>query len=287
MNSTTPQIVVESRWHDILVAGLTRRVPKLAARIVIRLHRWLVGGRLASVEISKGVRMAVSPQDNLGHHLFYYGVYEPVQRGLWEQLLAQGEKSIVLDVGANTGYYSLLAAARRNVARVVCFEPNPMVTPILRYNVQANSALASKVTIVEAAAGDVDGIVSFHRNRAEHNFGLGSLRARTDDDVTVDVPMVRLDRHLPSMSIERVDLVKIDVEGAELAVLRGLLEFGRPTLVIEVHPHILPSFGARLADVVEALRMAGYGLHRLQEDGNLTTVDRLNDVAWVLAQPAR
>ena len=67
----------------------------------------------------------------------------------------------MLDIVANMGYYSLLAAARRNVAQVVCFEPNPMVTPILRYNVQANSALAGKVTIVEAAAGDADGIVPF------------------------------------------------------------------------------------------------------------------------------
>ncbi len=230
--------------------------------------------------------MAVSPQDNLGHHLFYYGDYEPVQRALWERLLTRGEELVVLDVGANMGYYSLLAAARTNVAKVVCFEPNPMVTPILRYNVQANSALAGKVTIVEAAAGDADGMVPFHRNRAEHNFGLGSLRPRTDDGVTVDVPMVRLDRHLPSMSLQSVDLVKIDVEGAELAVLTGLLGFGRPTLVIEVHPHILPSFGAKFADILEALRQAGYRAQRLREDGTLTTVEDLNDVAWVLAEPA-
>lgn len=98
--------------------------------------------------------------------------------------------------------------------------------------------------------------------------------------------MVRLDRHLPSMSIQRVDLVKIDVEGAELAVLKVLLGFGRPTLVIEVHPHILPSFGAKFADIVEALGQAGYRAQRLQEDGNLTSIDGLNDVAWVLAEPA-
>jgi FkbM family methyltransferase len=286
MNSTPQQLVVESRRHDVLVRALTRRIPTLAARIVIRLHRRLVRGRLAVVDISTGVRMAVSPQDNLGHHLFYFGAYEPVQRALWERLLARGEELIVLDVGANMGYYSLLAAARRNVAKVVCFEPNPMVTPILRYNVQANSGLAGKVTIVEAAAGDADGIVPFHRNRAEHNFGLGSLRSRTDDEVTVDVPMVRLDRHLPGMNLQRVDLVKIDVEGAELAVLTGLLGFGRPTLVIEVHPHILPSFGAKFADIAEALRQAGYRAQRLREDGTLTTVEDLNDVAWVLAEPA-
>src|SRR5258708_1421426 len=108
MNSTKPQFVVESRRHDSVVRALTRRIPNLAARVLIRLHRWLVRGRLAVVDISSGVRMAVSPQDNLGHHLFYFGSYEPVQRALWERLLARGEELIVLDIGANMGYYSLL-----------------------------------------------------------------------------------------------------------------------------------------------------------------------------------
>jgi FkbM family methyltransferase len=286
MPGTEPELLVASRSYDGMVQGLTRRVPRLAARIIIRLHRRLVGRRLAPVDIARGVRMAVSPQDNLGHHLFYYGCYEPEQVELWERLLERGTEQVVLDVGANMGYYSLLAAASPRVARVVSFEPNPMVLPVLRYNVAANPGIAAKMQVVEAAAGDAEGTVPFHQNYAEHNFGLGSLQARTEDDVTVDVPLVRLDRHLLALGLTRVDLVKIDVEGAELSVVKGLLGYGRPRLVVEVHPGLLPLFGASVADLFTTLRQAGYGLQRVLPDGSLSSVEGLGEIAWVLAEPA-
>jgi FkbM family methyltransferase len=285
MQTTQPKILVESRGHDALVRSMTRRLPSVAARLVIRLHRSLVGQRLTPVTIGNGITMAVSPQDNLGHHLFYYGAYEPEQGRLWEQLLANGKDLVVLDIGANTGYYSLVAAAHTTVSRVVSFEPNPMVLPVLEYNVAANPVVARKLTVVAAAAGDSDGTVPFYRNFAEHNFGLGSLRARTKDDVMVQVPLVRLDRQLPAMGVDRVDLAKVDVEGAELAVLRGLLSWSRPTLVIEVHPGLLPEFGASVSDLLGTLEEAHYRVRRLCADGQLTSPIGLNEIAWVLAEP--
>ena len=285
MSRTESQIRVESRPHDDLVRTITRRLPRFAARVVIKLHRWFVGRRLPPIVIDSNIRMAVDPQDNLGHHLFYFGTYEPNEGRLWERLLSEGVDLVVLNVGANVGYYSLLAAAHPNVTRVVSFEPNPMVIPVLKYNVAANPSSASKTTIVEMAAGDTDGTVAFHRNFAQHNFGLGSLHAQTDDAMTVDVPLVRLDHYLASIGVTKVDLAKIDVEGGELTVLRGLLGYSRPRLVIEIHPHLLPAFGSTVSDVLEALAQANYRVLRLAPDGNLTSPAALNDIAWVLAEP--
>jgi FkbM family methyltransferase len=203
MVTSQSEILVESRKSDALVRAITRRLPNLAARIVIRLHRLFVGRRLTPIAIGNSVKMAVSPQDNLGHNLFYFGSYEPNERRLWEEMLSEGNDLVVVDVGANVGYYSLLAASRPNVARVVSFEPNPMVLPVLEYNVAANPALQSKITVAAVAAGDAEGGVPFHRNFAEHNFGLGSLRAQTEDEATIDVPLVRLDRFLPKIGVSK------------------------------------------------------------------------------------
>jgi FkbM family methyltransferase len=234
--------------------------------------------------------MAVSPQDNCGHHLFYYRTYEPLQVALWNQLLSRCHDTVVLDIGANIGYYSLLAASRHNVSRVLSFEPNPSVLPTLRYNARLNPDLASKIGVVEVAVGETDGTVQFHRNYVAHNLGLGSMRATTSDRFTVDVPLVSLDSYLQSRGMDRVDLVKIDVEGAEHLVVSGFKRWWRthrlPTLVVEVHPRMLPDFGSSVAALLTALTEAGYRLRRLRSDGDLETApENFDAIAWILAEP--
>jgi FkbM family methyltransferase len=278
-----PPVPVAARWYDQPARHLARRLPRLGARLVIRAHRHLVGDRLTAINVG-GVRMAVSPQDNFGHSLFYYGAYEPHQGQLWERLLGRGDRLTVLDVGANLGYYSLIAASRPTVARVVAFEPNPLVLPVLRYNATVNPALAPKLMLAEVAVGDREGTVPFHRNFAEHNFGLGSLRSQTDDATTVPVPLVRLDRYLPALGIDHVDLAKIDVEGAERGVLEGLLSWCRPTLVVETHPDLLKEFDSSASEVLTLLRDGGYRLQRLTPNGQLVEPGTFREVSWILAE---
>lgn len=294
--SRTPPTAIESPlrvdclWYDAIARWLTHRVPRTAARAIVRGHRVLVRDRLTPID-AFDFRLAVSPQDNIGHHLFYYGAYESEQVELWRRLLGNGRDSVVLDVGANIGYYSLIAATHRNVRRVVSFEPNPLVLPALRYNVALNPGVADKISIADVAVGDSDGVVKFYRNRESHNFGLGSMRAQGSDPVTVEVPLVRLDSFLPSQKLEHVDLIKIDVEGAEAAVIAGLQGWWsqrrRPTLAVEVHPTLLPDFGASVRGLFASLRSAGYRLERLNAEGRLEpATDTFTAISWVLATPA-
>jgi FkbM family methyltransferase len=162
-----------------------------------------------------------------------------------------------------------------------------LVVPVLRHNVAMNPELAKKLTLAEVAVGDGEGVVPFHRNFAAHNFGLGSLRSQTEDALTVPVRLVRLDRHLPALGIDRVDVVKIDVEGAERGVLAGLLGWCRPTIVVEVHPRLLLNFDSSAGEVLTLLRDAGYTLKRLLNTGALVEPDAFEDISWVLAEPQR
>jgi FkbM family methyltransferase len=131
------------------------------------------------------------------------------------------------DVGAHTGVYTLLVAAVNPTVHIRSFEPNPKVLPLLRENLVANRLPDGLV--VPAALSDTTGVARLH----------------VPDDVTaarvaskgVEIQTVRGDDVDDGSA---VDLVKIDVEGHELAVLRGmigLLERCRPALVIEIAGH--------------------------------------------------
>jgi FkbM family methyltransferase len=288
-NPSEPLPRVELYWYDRIARWLTQRVPRLVARTVIRIHRLFVGDRLTAIQVWN-FRMAVNPQDNCGHHLFYYGEYEPQQVELWRQLLDRGREAIVLDIGANIGYYSLLAAAHANVSLVLSFEPNPLVLPTLRHNAALNPCLAGKITIMDVAVGDTNGTVRFHRNYEAHNLGLGSIRAQTADNVTVEVPIVRLDSFLKARGVDRVDLIKIDVEGAEHLVVSGLVgwweDHPRPTMVIEVHPAFLNDFASSVPALFATLTTAGYRLRSLRQDGELETASStFKAICWVVAEP--
>jgi len=162
--------------------------------------------------------------------------------------------------------------------------------PTLRQNALLNPRFAEKIQILEMAVGEVNGTVQFHRNFEAHNFGLGSMRAQSADEYTVEVPMVCLDSYLKLNGVNQIDLIKIDVEGAEQLVLSGfegwLRANSRPTMVIEVHPKNLADFGSSVGALFATLTRAGYKLQKLREDGELETASsHFNAICWVVAEP--
>jgi FkbM family methyltransferase len=141
--------------------------------------------------------------------------------------------NVVVDVGANIGYYALLFEKRIGPGgRIIAFEPEPDNLVELRVNVERNGL--RNVDIRPCAVGASAGVVNFTRGI---NGGVldGSAGATGCE---VQVPMTRLDDALSGT----VDLIKIDVEGYEEEVLRGALETikqGRPRLFVEIHPTLM------------------------------------------------
>ncbi len=166
--------------------------------------------------------------------------------------------AIVVDVGANAGLYTLLAAqAVAPGGRVFAFEPSADEFARLGWAVAANglgNVLASNVALSDAA-----GFIGFIPGPSEHT-GLHRLAAAADAPRTVWAQ--RGDVAVPLAGGERVALLKIDVEGAELAVLRGfhaLLEARRiERLVVEITDEFLQRFGASASAVYDFLAGFGY-----------------------------
>ena len=165
--------------------------------------------------------------------------YERGATRLVQTMLGRG--GIFIDIGANAGYYTVLAAARvGNTGRVFAFEPNPAVRTRLQHHVALN-AVTHRVAISGIALGacNVDA-VEFYLSCIPENSGLSSLvppkpaatsfdgtRIPVSDrglhpDVKIRVPIRTFDSWAETAGVSGADLVKIDVEGAELDVLRGM-----------------------------------------------------------------
>jgi FkbM family methyltransferase len=155
------------------------------------------------------------------------GTYEREQTALFEQMLDPGDT--VLDVGANVGYYTLLASVLvGGGGRVHAFEPEPRNAGFLRRHVQINGR--GNVHVVQAAVSDVAGTARF-------DFGSGTGTGRLAQAGALEVRTVRLDDYCAEHGLAPA-AIKIDVEGAEMSVLQGARETLRrhlPVLFLSTH----------------------------------------------------
>jgi FkbM family methyltransferase len=198
-----------------------------------------------------GGRVTVRWDEAIGRHIEREGSFEPAELAELLRVVARGDT--VIDVGANIGMITVpLALATHDDGLVVALEPLPDNVRRLRANLERNAL--SNVRVVEAAAGPVDGVATLHTAR---DAAFGSLDAVVKYRAAseIEVPLRSLDSVWQELGEPRVSLVKIDVEGTELDVLRGataLLTRDRPALLVEADP------GERAAAVRECLAGMGY-----------------------------
>ena len=183
------------------------------------------------------------------------GTYEPEQSGLFHQHIRPGDQ--VLDIGAAAGYYTLLSAKLvGNTGRVVSFEPDPNNLQFLRSHVEQYRL--DQVTILPIALADETGTARF-------GGGTGTGTGRLCNDGPTEVAVRRLDDVAAEMDL-RPRHLKIDVEGAEMAVLRGgqrLIEKYRPTIFLSTHEKIVPGIHRQCC---ELLLQWGYSLSPITGD---------------------
>jgi FkbM family methyltransferase len=206
------------------------------------------------------------------------GTFEVREIAFVEQFLQPG--MTVLDIGAHHGLYTLLASKRvGRMGKVFAFEPSPRERRALQMHLRIN--LCSNVTVQAQAVGDEDtkGILYVVENWAA---GCNSLKP---PDVPAkisrtSVHVVRLDDWLAESKIERVDFIKLDVEGAELAVLCGARKFlerrPRPVILVEVQDIRTAPWGYAAREIVNILEQAEYTCFQLSPNGKLLKIDAGN-----------
>ena len=157
----------------------------------------------------------LSPGDVISDSIAFLGHYE---RPLTTQLVSRARSGggLLVDVGANLGYFSLLWAAAHPSSRAIAIEASPRNLACLRANVAANH-LQERISIVDKAAGREPGTLPFQLGPPDQT-GWGGFAAAPSNE-TVMVQIVRLDDLVPGGA--RVDFLKIDIEGADTWALMG------------------------------------------------------------------
>lgn len=170
---------------------------------------------------------------------------------------------LLVDVGANMGYFSLLWAGLNPSGKVVAFEASPRNVDLFSNNVNRNH-LEDRIAVIPKAAGDRTATVSFDVGSAEQT-GWGGISAATSGN-SISVPMVRLDEELAD---RQIDVLKIDVEGADTLVLLGcerLLRARKIQLIyFEQNIPRMEQLGLAQGEALQFLRSAGYECHNLGE----------------------
>ncbi|MHB1162377.1 MAG: FkbM family methyltransferase [Chloroflexota bacterium] len=181
----------------------------------------------------------------------YLGAYDPVETRLMRDLLAPGD--VFFDIGANIGYYSIIASQLVGESGAVhAFEPLPENCAFLSEVIATNSV--RNIVANETAVGAVDGHAVLYPGSLDVLSGSGwasfqpsKLRAEGHE-----YPLVSIDRYVQDASIDRVRLVKIDVEGMEMDVLQGmdalLSRADAPDLICEVCPRLSSAISGYLSE---------------------------------------
>ncbi len=171
---------------------------------------------------------------------------------------------LVVDIGANLGYYTLIAAKRAK--RVIAFEPERENVALLRRTLETN--LATNVTVIEKGLGEKKGSLPLHVH--PDNKGKHTLAPLEEAGVTdVEVPISTLDEELELIGNPRVDLIKIDIEGWEAKALRGAartIARDRPAILFEFAPHRIERAGDDPMRMLGALEKEGYELLSIDEE---------------------
>jgi len=270
---------------------LLTRLPRrwvLAVDRAARRHRALVRalGPARSWLRRGAARIPAGPAEGLLLSLAYLPVSHsqarPLARGVLEPPVQQALECViepghvVYDIGANVGFFSLLAARLAGATgRVVAVEPAPQCAAAVRANADLNGL--ATITVLEVAAG-----ATAHRERlwvvADQSWSHLESRGRHPDAIAaVETEVVVLDELVASGELPPPDVVKLDIEGSELEALAGMratIATHRPVLVCEVH-----DTNAAVADLLDEL---DYCSEVLDGPGPLREAD-VN--AHVLARP--
>lgn len=209
---------------------------------------------------------------NAGYAL---GTSEPAVQDAIAQLVNDGH--VVYDIGANAGFYTVIAARLVGASGAVfAFEPLPANLALIEHNARINGF--ANVTVLPFAIGRTQARASFTLGFDSTRGGLSEVHAEPGTNGTIEVEVRSLDELISAGLLPAPDVVKMDIEGAEVDALRGALTTlgeRRPSLLIEIH--------GTAAELEPLLTEQGYTCRVLDSD------EPLSSAVWgmyVVASPS-
>ena len=248
-----------ARWGRLrkAVSFLARyRGSRAIAHLIRRLLRT---DDVVTIEDFDGdMRFKCHLDEHIGGQIYWFGAYSLGQLRILDRILEDG--MTFLDVGANQGEFTLFAAKRLPNGVVHAFEPMAEMRERLQANVAANGF--ENILVHDVALADADETRPLYAGDGAYidgcrNEGVATLYPAGDEQVPLErVECRRLDSIAVSLGIVRVDVVKLDIEGGEIAAIGGahhILERDRPLLMVELSPSQLRAAGHAPQELVAIL----------------------------------
>jgi len=224
--------------------------------------------------LTYGIRMQLDISEFLQAHLYLFGSYELPTVRFIRNVLSPGD--VAFDVGAQIGYLTLaMATAKRGSIEVHSFEPESHNIEKLRKNIGLNSGV--NVTVIEKAASNVNGMLRLYLSQ-DHNSGTHSTiqNGFNVSDEFVEIPSVTLDTYVEANGITSLRIIKIDVEGGELEVIKGATRVLRdlhPVIVMELSDALQEAREFSTPEFKKLLGAEGYRSYTINDNGSLCPSD--------------
>lgn len=255
---------------------LSSRLDSIAGREIDVAQMW---GRVFDLNQKQliqleGFSLYVMPDDYIGASIIATQTYEPHVTKVIRGVLSEGDT--FLDLGANIGYFSMLASSIvKNDGKVLAFEPNPQNLQLMYESKIFNKC--SNLTIYPYAASDAADILRF--TTVGSNGGVVSEHS-VDQKHYLLVQAVIIDEILRNET--RIDLIKMDIEAHEPAALKGmekLLRRLKPKLITEFHPWAMRlNHPEPPEDFLMSLEKLDYQLSVILSNGNLGKISSIEDI---------
>lgn len=230
--------------------------------------------------------------DHMGSQIFFRGAYSYDQLKLIETLFS--EPYVFIDIGANQGEFSVFVASLFSDSQVLAFEPTTLMLGRLRANIDANdlnNVTVFPVGLSDAAQADVPiyGHAQAFDDGSFHS-GLPTIYSIPQrNELLETISLQKLDDTLAAANFtDRVDLIKIDIEGAELPALQGAIKTitdNRPLIIFEASSHSTAAAGYTTEDLFQFFEAQQYVLHGIGSAGALSKLDTSSEFSNVLAVP--
>ncbi len=199
------------------------------------LWHWYLKRRRSSFDVLGSHMTVLRVDEGVSRELAVHRIHEPLATRLLQQYLKPG--MTVVDVGSNIGYYALLESRLVEAGgRVIAIEPVPQNVEQLRRNVCTNGR--TNIEVHHLAIADCNGTLPMYLSARSNWHSL----LPTPSSKTCMVTVSTLDSFLSHASLDSVDLIRMDVEGYEIKIIkgmRGILEQFDPQLLIEIHPDVV------------------------------------------------
>jgi FkbM family methyltransferase len=241
-------------------------------------------------ELKNGKKIICDLSDEVQQQIYFFAAYEPIESYILTSLI--NEDSIVIDAGANIGFYTLMMSSHVGVkGEVHSFEPVKETFLKLSKNIDLSDGV-DRITLNNKGLWHKDETLTFSlRPDMTNNIGSYSAGSIENKVNTVECEVITLDDYILKNNIERLDIIKIDIEGAELRAFEGAkksIEKFRPLILMEVLASACEQFGYSSSDICDFFTDLDYKFFELattfEKSGFITSFEHI-DQSNVIAIP--